>query len=128
MTTEKTLRKLLETLQMYRDKNLNDFDIDDFNYTFALAFYPNLYRRNTEKAVAKARADLDICETRGYITFEEDAETFDECISLTKEGAERIETKSDSFRNFFVKALIALAGAAGTVICSFIIQLIQSHL
>ena len=128
MTTEKALRKILETLQMYCDKNMNDYDIDDYKNTFASTFYPKLYKRNPQKAVIKAMVDLDICETRNYIKYEPDAETFEECITLTNEGAQRIETKADSFRSFFVKALIALAGAAGTVICSFIIQLIQSYL
>ena len=128
MTTEKALRKTLETLQKYCDKPIGDYDIDDFKNSFAMSFYPHLYKRNPQKAVTKTMVDLDICETRGYITFSDEATTFEECITLTKDGAERIETKADSFRNFFVKSLIALTGAVGTLICSVIIQLIQAYI
>lgn len=128
MTTEKILRKIMETINLNRGKDIKDLDEDKFCRVFASELHPLLFKRNPTKAISKTLVDIEICDSLNYIKVNDNAETLDEMISLTEKGSQRIETKADSFRNFIVKALIALAGAAGTVICSFIIQLIQTHL
>lgn len=128
MTTEKTIRKIYETLNKNIYMNPQDFDGYGVIELLAPVFYPVTYKRNKEKAIEKTMLDFDVCCELGYISVDAAANSFQNLINITEKGAARMETKSDSLRNFGVRVLCALAGAAGTVLCSFLIQLIQSHL
>lgn len=128
MTTQKTLRKAVECMVLNRTLNVNECDTNELITVFAKYFYPLKYKRNKSQACIKTAADLEICTQLGYLTFNHTATNLEDFIELTKEGATRMESKSDNLRNLFVRVLCALGGAIGTVGCSFLIQLIQSHI
>lgn len=128
MTTQKTLRKACECIVMYRTLNVDKCDTDKLISIFAKHFYPLSYKCNPKKASIKTASALEVCTQLGYLNFNHAATNLEDFVELTKEGAMRIESKSDSIRNLFFRVLCALGGAIGTVGCSFLIQLIQSHI
>lgn len=128
MTTQKALKRLNNAITENLNKNIEDADEIAFLDLFARYFYPAIYKHNPTKAIIKTNLDMTVCVRLGYIEFDSSRNILDDCITITEQGAKRIEEKSDNLRNFVLRTLCAIGGAVGTVVCSFIIQLIQSHI
>lgn len=128
MTTQKTLRKVIDTVFNNADKNIEDADELMLLNVFAQTMFPKTYKLDKRRAINKTNFNITVCVERNYLNIDHSATTLDNFISLTEQGAKRIEETTDNLQNFIIKILCALGGAMGTVAASFLIQLIQSHI
>ncbi|MDE6397743.1 MAG: hypothetical protein K2L51_00315 [Clostridiales bacterium] len=128
MTTQKALRKINEVITINLDKKIEEVNEIELLDLFAQHFYPKTYKFNKQKAVNKTNLDITVCLNRDYLDVNHKATTLDNFLTLTEHGAKRIEEKSDSLYNFLIRGLCAIGGVVGTVIASFLIELIKAHL
>lgn len=128
MTTQKALKKIMAVVTINVDKKIKDVNEIVLLDLFAQYMYPKTYKHNKQKAINKTNLDIIVCVNLNYLDIDHKANTLEDFISITEQGAKRIEEKSDARYNFVIRALCALGGIIGTLVCSGLIELIKSLL
>lgn len=128
MTTQKTLRKACECIILNKGFEVTSENSDELTILFAKYFYPRTFKISPKRAIKKTLSDIEVCLKLGYLYIHNSEDILEDYIELSKTGAARIESKSDSLRNLFIRVGVALCGIASTVGASFLIDFIKSLL
>jgi len=108
MTTQKTLKKMFECVALNSDFETTESNSDELVNLFANYFYPRTFKIFPLRAVKKTLTDIEVCRKLGYIVIDNSASILEDFVELSKDGAARIESKSDSLRNLLIRLVFTL--------------------
>lgn len=125
MTTEKTIKKYYEFMSTAKNVDFESMNDSDFFELVAKCFYPRLAKNDLNKAIAHTRLDLETCAQLNYLEIDDEAESLEECITITEKGAARVEKKSDFWHRTRISFACFIGGALFTGLINILIELVK---